>query len=156
MCDPVTATVLAIGSAALGANSQRSTARRQLRSNATQREQQQKQLQAQASVKAGERVTQAQAEQARLRVAGGEAGISGLSFEAQLMDSVFQTDQDLALIGKNLAFADQASETRFQSANNSVNNPSALQTGLAIAGAGVGAYNSATAAAAADAPPPST
>ena len=148
MCDPVTATVLAVTSSALGANSQRSTARRQLRSNATQREQQQEQLQAQASVKAGERVKQARAEQARLRVAGGEAGISGLSFEAQLMDSTFQTDQDLALIEQNLAFADQASDTRFQSANNSVNNPSGLSTGLAIAGSGISAYTSATAAAA--------
>jgi hypothetical protein len=144
MCDPITATVLTIASTAVGANSQRSAARKQFRSNATQREQQSEELQAQASVKAGERIKEARAEQARLRVAGGEAGVTGLSFEAQLLDSAFQADQDIALIDQNLAFADRASETRFQSANNSVNNPSGFQTGLAIAGAGVNAYTTAS------------
>jgi len=137
MCDPITqaATQLAIQGANIAGT--RSAAKSQFLANATLREQQNEEIAAQANARAGERVKQSRAERARLRVAGGEAGIAGNSFEALLLDSVFQEDQDIATIGLDARFQDRASETRFLSANSRVNNPGVLENGLQIAGAGV-------------------
>lgn len=143
MCEPVSLTMMALSVAQAGAGiaGQRSAAKTQFRSNATQREVQNDQINDQASVKAGERVKQARAEQARLRVAGGEAGVTGNSFEAGLMDSVMQADMDLGIIGKDAANMDTASEARFLSANASVRNPSLAENGLQIAGAAAKGYS---------------
>lgn len=143
MCEPVTLTMMALSVASAGAGiaGTRSAAKKQFASNARQREAQNDQITDQASVKAGERVKQARAEQARLRVAGGEAGVSGNSFEALLMDSVLQADMDLGIIGKDAANADAASEARFLGANASVRNPSLLENGLQIAGAAASGYS---------------
>lgn len=143
MCEPVSLTMaaLSVAQAGFGIAGQRSAAKAQFASNAAQREAQNDQITDQASVRAGERVKQQRAEEARLRVAGGEAGIAGNSFEAMLMDSVFQADMDLGIIGKDAANADAASEARFLSANASVKNPSLLENGLTIASAAASGYS---------------
>ena len=143
MCDPVTATItaLSVASSAVGVAGQRSAAKAQFQANAAAREAQNEEIAAAASTRAGERVKQARAERASLRVAAGEAGIAGSSFEALLADSVLQEDMDLGLIGQDASFQDRASETRFLSANAAVRNPSALESGLMIAGAGVRGFD---------------
>lgn len=142
MCEPVSITMAAISiaSTVMGQVGTRKAAKAQFASNAAQREAQNDQITDQASVKAGERVKQQRAEEARLRVAGGEAGVAGNSFEALLMDSVLQADMDIGIIGKDAANMDAASEARFLSANASVKNPGALENGLAIAGAAASGY----------------
>lgn len=142
MCEPVSITMaaLSVASTVMGQVGTRKAAKAQFASNAAQREAQNDQITDQASVKAGERVKQQRAEEARLRVAGGEAGVAGNSFEALLMDSVLQADMDLGIIGKDAANMDAASEARFLSANASVKNPGALENGLQIAGAAASGY----------------
>lgn len=142
MCEPVSLTMaaLSVAKTGFGIAGNRAQAEAQFASNKNQREAQNDQITDQASVKAGERVKQQRAEEARLRVAGGEAGIAGNSFEALLMDSVLQADMDLGIIGKDAANADAASEARFLSANASVKNPSLLENGLQIAGAAASGY----------------
>lgn len=143
MCELVTIAMTAISVLSAGASAvgQRANTKAQFGANAAQREAQNEEINAKASVQAGERVKQARAEHARLRVAGGEAGVSGQSFEAQLMDSVLQADMDIGIIGKDASFADRASEARFLSANAQVYNPSGLETGLQIAGAAAQGYS---------------
>lgn len=141
MCDPVTMAVTSIAMKGVQIAGQRSAAKKQFASNARNREIQNDQITDAASVKAGERVKQARAEQARLRVAGGEAGVTGNSFEALLMDSVLQADMDIGTIGKDAANQDAASEARFLSANASVKNPSLLENGLQIAAAGAQGFS---------------
>lgn len=143
MCEPVTIAmmVISVASAAMQQKGKHDAAKAQFALNATQREQQSEEIHAASSIKAGERVQQSRAEQARLRVAGGEAGVLGQSFEAMLMDTVMQEDMDLGIIGLDAKFAQRASETRFLSANASVDNPSGMETGMALVGAAAQGYS---------------
>jgi len=152
MCEPVTIGALTIGlseamagmavaSTVAGAVGARKQAKGQMASSATQRKAQGEEISGKAGRSMGERVKQGRAERSRLRVAAGESGVAGQSFEAQMMDSAFQEDEDLAMIGKNAGYEQRGSEARFQSSLAQVNNPSALETGLQIAGAGASAWN---------------
>ncbi len=98
------------------------------------------------SAQAGERVKQARAEEATLRVAAGEAGVAGQSFEAQLMDVDFQADSDLARINLNAANEQKGANASNASQFASIPQSGNLATGLQIIGAGVSAYSSAKAA----------
>ena len=53
----------------------------------------------------------------------------------------FQEDFDAGTISTNAGFAQKGSEARFQSGLASIPNPSALETGLQIAGAGVSGFS---------------
>ena len=135
MCSPPAIVMaLSMASTATGLFAQRQAANAQLEALETQRQAQAEELSAQAEQRMGERVKKARRERARLRVAAGEAGIAGASFEAVLADSFAQQNQDLATIAKNVAFADRASQARFRSAVAQVDRPtlvsSALQIGL--------------------------
>lgn len=143
MCEPVSMTMaaLSVGSTALGIQGQRRMAKAQFAVNAEQRRRQNQQIADAASVRAGNRVQQMRAERARLRVAAGEANVAGNSFLAQLNDATFQASQDVALIGKDAENQDLASETRFLGANARVRNPSALESGLALANAAYSGYS---------------
>lgn len=143
MCDAIVlaTTALSVAQSGAGIVGQRAAAKSQFRANARQREAQNEEIRAQASVRSGERVKQARAERARLRVAGGEANIGGNSFQALLQDSIFQEDQDIATIGLDARFQDRASEARFLSANAAVRNPSLLENGLTLANAGARGFN---------------
>lgn len=138
MCEPMT--IIAATSAVVGAVGARQNAEGQAKNMARQRAVQARQQHSAASDQAGQRVKQARAEQARLRVAAGEAGIAGQSFEAQLMDSSFQLDQDLARINSNAAMANEAGNEQLATAFSNVNNPSLLESGLQIAGVTYGAH----------------
>ena len=141
MCEPTTIMLgISLAASAAGAYGTREQAKGQLKANAEQRAQQNEEIRAAANAKAGERVKQMRAEQARIRVAAGEAGVGGNSFMAQLQDASFQADMDIATFGKDAFFQDRASATRFLSANASVRNPSALETGLNLAAAGAQGY----------------
>ncbi len=143
MCEPVSLTVAALSVLSAGANihGTREAAKTQFAANAAQREAQQEEILASASVQAGERVKQARAERARIRVSAGEANVAGNSFMAMLSDSVLQEDMDIGTIGLDARFQDRASEARFMSANAAVNNPSLFQNITKLGMAAVSGYS---------------
>lgn len=141
MCDPVSVGIaLSMTTAAIGVYSADQAAGAQQEALDTQREQQAEELSTKASVEMGERVKQARRERARIRVAAGESGVQGASFESQLMDSFAQENQDLALISKNARFADRASAGQHASLSNAIDRPSYLSAGLQIGASGYGGY----------------
>ena len=121
MCEPTT--ILAITSAVVGAVGTRRQAKGQMEALGEQREAQAEEIAGKAGKSMGERVKQGRAERSRLRVAAGEAGVTGQSFEAQMMDSSFQEDSDLASIDQNTGYEQRGSEARFQSGLAQVDNP---------------------------------
>lgn len=140
MCEPVTMATLAVASAGMQEYGKRQAAAAQFGANAAQRSAQNEEIAAKAGAKAGERVKQSYAEQSRLLVAAGEAGVGGQSVAAVIGDAAAQADFDVATIGKNAEFEDRASQARFLSANASVDNPTFLSSALNIASAGVSGY----------------
>ena len=141
MCDTTAIMLgLSLATSAMGAVGQRQQTKAKFKASETQRRAQSEEIAASGGRKAGERAKQGRAERSRLRVAAGEAGVSGQSFEAQLMDSSFQEDTDIAAIGEDTGFAQRGSESRFQSALASVSNPNALTTALQIGSAGAQGY----------------
>lgn len=140
MCEPMTMAALSIASTAAQTIGQRSAAKAQFGANAAQRQAQNEEIAAKAGQKAGERVKQSYAEQSRLLVAAGEAGVAGNSVSAVIGDAGAQADFDIADIGKNAEFEDRASQARFLSANASVQNPTFLSTALNLASSGVSGY----------------
>lgn len=140
MCEPVTVATLMVASQAAQEVGKRQIAARQFGANAAQRSAQNEEIANAASTKAGERVKQSRAEQARLLVAAGEAGVGGNSVSAVIGDAGAQADFDVANIGQDAYFQDRASEARFLSANASVDNPTAFSTGLNLVTAGIGGY----------------
>ena len=140
MCEPVTIATLMVASAAAQEVGKRQVAKKQFAANAAQRSAQNEEIANAASTKAGERVKQARAEQSRLLVAAGEAGVGGNSVAAVIGDAGAQADFDVANIGQDAYFQDRASEARFLSANASVDNPTAFSTGLNLVSAGISGY----------------
>jgi Fe-S cluster assembly iron-binding protein IscA len=133
---------LSVGSAAVagyGANEQAKSNRALAEKSAKLRAEE---LHAKTSAEAGERVKQARAERARLRVAAGEAGVSGVSFEDQLYDSFLQEDFDLGALGRDSQFANRANQSNLESAYANNQGPSALELGLGIAAGGYSGYQS--------------
>jgi len=144
MCEPTT--IIMGVSAVVGAVAANKNAKDQSKNMAAQAAAKGKQQTAAAGAKSGERTKQARAERSRLRVAAGESGVAGQSFEAQLMDSAFQEDSDLAMIENNLGNAGDANNAQTATAFSNVNNPSLLESGLQIAGAVNTGHNAHTAA----------
>ena len=89
-----------------------------------------------AGQRIGGRAKQARRERARARVAAGEAGVAGQSFEAMLQNSLAQQNQDAAVIAKNSKMAGRAAQStaRAKTAGSGVN-PFAAAGSLASAGA---------------------
>lgn len=142
MCEPTTILMgLSIATAAAGAVAQADTAKQRQRSVNEQADARAEEINAQKTIEAGERVKQARAERARLRVAAGEAGIGGVSFEDQLFDSFLQEDLDLGNLAKDKEFQLRATEANRRSGLAQSQGPSALETGLNIAGAGYAGYS---------------
>ena len=144
MCDPVTATVtaLSIGSAAVGQIGAREAADAARDQALVQRRQQAEEINAQAEAQLGSRVAEGRRARARMLVAGGEAGIGGQSFEMQIANSLGIQNQDAALIAQNSRFQDRASQSNYASIVAQNSGPTLLESGLAIAGAGVQGYSS--------------
>ncbi len=141
MCEPTTIMLgISLVAGAVSAVGQRRSAKGQMAAAATQRQVQGEEISAKAGREAGERVKQGRAERARLRVAGGEAGISGNSFAASLMDVAFQQNEDVTAVLQDAGFAQRGSEARFKSGLAGVKNPGAIETTLNIAKAGAQGY----------------
>lgn len=142
MCEPTTIALvgLSVASSVTSLVGQQSQANAQADALGKQRKAQAEEQAAQAEENLGQRVREGRRARARMRVAAGEAGISGNSFEAQISNSLFQQDQDSALIAKNLAFADRASQARTESAFASLDTSTPLSAGLQIANAGASGY----------------
>lgn len=111
-----------------------------------QEAQKQTQINQGAAQQENERVRAAMIEQGRLRVASGEAGIGGNSPDAQLRESMFNEGTDITTIENNrrngiLQTGNEANSLRAKAQGivNTSNRPSALGTGLTIAGQ-VGGY----------------
>ena len=140
MCDPVTMSIAMGASKGLQIWGQRQMTKAQFGTLAAQRAAQNEEISGKAGREMGERVKQGRAERARLRVAGGEAGITGNSFAASLMDAAFQQSDDVSAISKDADYAQRASEARFQSSLATVKNPGFLENTLQIATASAGGY----------------
>lgn len=89
-----------------------------------------------------ERVRNARMERARLRVAGGESGVAGNSFDMALQDSFGRENQDIAVIRKQGGFTERALNAELTSVG-ARNKFSPVAAGLQIAGAGASAYTEA-------------
>ena len=118
----------------------RQSTKAQFGSLAAQREAQNEEISGKAGRSMGERVKQGRAERARLRVAAGEAGVAGNSFDAAMMDAAFQQADDISAIGVDANYAQRASDARYRAGLASVRNPGMLETGLQIASAGASGY----------------
>jgi hypothetical protein len=140
MCEPTTLAIMAMASTAASTAGQMSQARATQKALGQQREAQAEEINAQVSQKAGDRVEAARAERARLRVAAGEAGVSGNSFEAQIMDTVMQQEEDIGRVMMGGEFQQRASEVNYKSAMAQNRGPSPLAAGLNIASSGASGY----------------
>lgn len=133
MCEP--ATIIMGVTAVISAYSANKNAKDQAENMGNAQDAQADQKHAADSVAAGERVKQGNAERSRLRVAAGESNVAGQSFEAEMMDSAMQQDQDIGVIELNTANASAAQAAQLSTAFSNVNNPSLVESGLQIGGA---------------------
>lgn len=154
MCDPATI-MLAVSAASAVASyaQQQDAARKQehaaednYRAQQEQLAQQQKQVNEGAAQQESERARAMLIEQGRLRVASGEAGVYGNSVDRSMNESVFNAGTDITTIENNrrngiLQTGNEANSLRAKAQGivNTSNRPSALGTGLTIAGQ-VGGY----------------
>jgi len=150
MCEPITAALtttqmimggLSAASAAAGALAAAQSGQAQADAIAEQADTKADQLSDQAGVQIGERVKQGRAERARLRVAAGEAGVAGGSFEATLLQSSFDQSEDTATIKKDTELKQDANVASRNAALSQTRQPGALVTGLQIVGAGASGAN---------------
>jgi len=144
MCEPTTLLAISIAtsvaSAGAGIYAQNQAGKAQADALQTQAQAQADEQTAVAELEMGTRVKQARAERARMRVAAGESGISGASFEAQLSNSMFQQNQDNAITALDTRFANRANEARLGSGLAQIQLPTIASAGLQLAGAGFSGY----------------
>jgi hypothetical protein len=84
----------------------------------------------------GERVREARIQRSRMRVAAGEAGIGGQSFELQIQDSLGRQNQDAAVAKKQGGFTQRAINASNKNVGQGFN---AISAGLQIASDSYGA-----------------
>lgn len=142
MCEPVTIlTTLAIASQAASLITEHRAAKNQKQAISQAFEAQQKEITQTQVADINERQRQARKEQARIRVAAGQAGLQmGGSVQALLTDSAMQTTLFSERTGMN---ADTRRESSAQEANSMfsrVEDPSILGAGLRLASAGASAF----------------
>lgn len=156
MCDPVSATVLAVSAAGLGAygadrsakNAQKSAVE-DLQGQYAALAQQQVQVNAQATDEATERAKQAVRDMGRMEAAFSDSGLTGNSQQRLMVEQAIQANTDQSTIERNRenkiaqtkqdAFAAQAGAKRIVNQNP---RQSPIGIGLQIASAGMNAYGS--------------
>lgn len=148
MCEPVSLTILSIATAGVGLYAQSQTAKAQRKSIEAQQENERREAHESAEEELGVRVREAREKRARARVAAGESGALGASFAASINQSLADQDASAALVQKNVAFAARGIDDRASTAIAGIRDPSALEAGLTIAGAGVSGFNQGTSIAA--------
>ena len=89
----------------------------------------------------GDRIKEARAAQARMRVAAGEAGVAGNSFEAMLADSRGKVNHDLAIATKQSGLNARRINADLASVAASHRGIGGLNAGLQIAGAAASGYS---------------
>ena len=155
MCEPtlIISTALSIASSAAAHDGQKKSAKAQTKAITSghnmanaQLEEQRRQQNVQSRNDMSERAKQAMTERARLRAASAEGGLMGNSIDQIFGTQATQTSQDLAMMTENARNAGRQStmvgtamSSRAKGNLNQVQHPSLLNTGLQIAGIGVGA-----------------
>lgn len=142
MCEPVTIlTTLAIASTAAGLITEHRAAKNQKAAITQAFESQQKEITQTQVADINERQRQARKEQARIRVAAGQAGLqlSG-SVQGLLTDSAMQTTLFSERTGMNADTRREASTQEANSMFSKVDDPSVLGAGLRLASAGASAF----------------
>jgi hypothetical protein len=145
MCEPISATAMAwisVGTAAVGLYAQQETAKAQSEAIGNQQDAERDEIHEKSEEELGVRIKEAREKRARARVAAGESGALGASFAASINQSLADQDNTVALVQKNVAFAQRAVDDRANTALAGIRSPSALEAGLSIAGAGASGYSS--------------
>lgn len=146
MCSPVLA-VTAVSAVASymsqqsQAEAQEAALKNQADAQASSAKLQKEQVNEQAADEMSARAKQAQAAEARLKVAAGESGVSGVSEDRNEAEVQFNASQDIATIENNrqakmkqINAGIDASNAKGESAAASIREPSMLGSGLQIAG----------------------
>lgn len=105
------------------------------KSVAQQRRYQAEEINASAEQEIGKRVRQARAERARMRVAAGEAGVSGRSVTEMLQNNKLKEELDSSTIRKQAGFEQRGSQSRASMASSRIKSPNLALAGLQIGGA---------------------
>lgn len=141
MCEPTTImTGLALATSAAGAVGQYQSANAQVDAANAQAAAQAEEIKARQDQQAGERIRAARREAARARVAAGEAGVAGQSFEAQLADTFGRANQDLAILSKQGGFTERAVNANLKSNTAGTQRAGGLGAALQIASSGAQGY----------------
>ena len=131
---------LSIASTATSLYAQHGAAKAQAAGIRTQQEHEREEAAESAEEDLGQRIRASRERRARARVAAGESGALGASFAASINQSLTDMNMDAALVAKNAAFAQRGIDDRANAALSQIRDPSALEAGLQIAGAGVSGY----------------
>lgn len=134
-------TIAAVATTAVSVVSEIQAAKAQNKAIAAQFEQQQKEIGQKQVAELNDRARQARKEQARIRVAAGEAGLQlGGSIDGLLMDSLTQNSLANERINLNTETQRNASVAEANSMYSRVQQPTILGAGLRIATAGAQGY----------------
>ena len=146
MCDPISMTVLAVTTAAASVVGQIQSAKYQQKAIDAQLEQVNDQIDKAETAELNERLRVQRKEQARIKVAAGEAGLSlgSPGIESLLMDSLMQAQlsAERASLNSDLDRDKGAAEANAMSSR--IERPTALSAGLQIASAGMNGYAAGT------------
>lgn len=138
MCGIVeAATAISLATAAAGTYAAHESAEAQADAIARQQDNSRKEATERAEEELGQRVRASREARARALVAAGESGAMGPSFTAAMNQSLQDQDMDAALVQKNLAHQQRAIDDKADTARSQIRDPSALEAGLNIAGAGL-------------------
>lgn len=159
MCEPVSlaaigtwavsaagAATIAAVSTGVGIFAQSQSAKAQAAAIATQTENERLETVERNEEDLGQRIRASREARSRARVAAGESGALGASFAASMNQAISDQNLDAALVQKNVAFANRATDDRSNSALASIRHPSALSAGLQIGTAGLSGFNAGKAA----------
>jgi hypothetical protein len=123
----IAASVASVAAATMSARAQSDALSKQAQQRSTE-------ITPQASQQMGIRAQQARIDQGRAEVAGGESGLSGNSFEAQLSDVAQKASIDEGTITQNARYGQLSNTNDFNAAASRINRPNPLSSGLQIGG----------------------
>jgi hypothetical protein len=142
MCDPISMTVLAVTTAAAGVVAQVQSAKYQQQAIDAQLAEMNQQIDTRETAELNERLRIQRKEQARIKVAAGEAGlqIGSPGIESLLMDSLMQTQLSAERTSLNTDMDRNKAAAEANAASSRVQGPTPLGAGLQIASAGLNGY----------------
>lgn len=144
MCEPLTIAAVGLSVAAAGASvaTQISAAKKQTKAIIAAEKVREDEINKSAQADMNDRLREMRREQARVRVAAGEAGLSteSASVEALLLDSAMQAELANDRTLANRESRQKANDAEATSMLSQIQKPTLLGAGLQIANAGVSAY----------------